>query len=38
MKKNYSSALKIKKNLGWAPNIKLDAGIRDTIDWYINGK
>ena len=38
MKKNYSSPLKIKKKLGWSPDIKLDEGVKDTIDWYINEK
>tara|TARA_B100000953_G_scaffold299663_1_gene300261 strand:+ start:1733 stop:2707 length:975 start_codon:yes stop_codon:yes gene_type:complete len=37
MKKNYSSADKIKKNLGWTSKVKLEKGIKETIDWYING-
>jgi len=38
MKKNYSSSLKIKKNLGWLPKVKLEEGVKDTIDWYMNGR
>ena len=37
-KKNYSSPLKIKRNLGWTPKIKLEEGVQDTIDWYMNEK
>ena len=38
MKKNYTSSLKIKKNLGWLPKVKLEEGVKDTIDWYMNGR
>ncbi|WP_332694844.1 dTDP-glucose 4,6-dehydratase [Halalkalibacter lacteus] len=29
---------KVKKQLGWEPNVSFDVGIKQTIDWYINNE
>jgi UDP-glucose 4-epimerase len=35
MLRNYSSNSKIKKDLLWKPKIKLEEGIKKTINWYV---
>ncbi|HMB69443.1 MAG TPA: sugar dehydratase, partial [bacterium] len=30
----YLSAAKAKKRLGWTPDYDLEAGLRETVDWY----
>ena len=32
------NASKIKKELGWSPEIKFEEGLTSTIQWYINNK
>jgi dTDP-glucose 4,6-dehydratase len=31
-------ASKIKRDLGWSPSVRFEDGIKETVDWYMNGR
>jgi len=35
VKRNFSDTSKAKERLGWGPEIRLDQGLRETLDWFL---